>query len=117
MIIPDRRMLKNSRQLAKELDSDIEERECTEIDDEDLLSRAEDGSPVVEGAAAVNHSTLGASRDTDISRIPDEGSRCGGRGRRYGLIGAGPISARSPWNANYIIPPVKHYAADIAKKE
>jgi hypothetical protein len=28
-------------------DSDIEEGECTEIDEEDLLRRAEDGSPVV----------------------------------------------------------------------
>ncbi|KAL4779930.1 hypothetical protein BJX76DRAFT_361314 [Aspergillus varians] len=56
------------------MDSDSEERECTEIDEEGLLSRAADASPVVEGAAAVNYSTLRAPRDTDISSIPDEGA-------------------------------------------
>ncbi|KAL4861930.1 hypothetical protein BDV12DRAFT_203541 [Aspergillus spectabilis] len=56
------------------MDSDIEERECTEIDEDDLLRRAEDGSPVVEGAAAVDHSTLGAPRDTDMPSIPEEGA-------------------------------------------
>ncbi|CEL09500.1 hypothetical protein ASPCAL12635 [Aspergillus calidoustus] len=56
------------------MDSDIEEGECTGIDEDDLLRGAEDGSPVVEGAAAVDHSTLGAPRDTDMSSIPEEGA-------------------------------------------
>jgi hypothetical protein len=56
------------------MDYDSEDRECTEIDEEDLLGRAADGSPVLEDAAAVNHSTLGVPPDTDISRIPDEGA-------------------------------------------
>jgi hypothetical protein len=30
------------------MDSDSEERECTEIDEEDLLRRAADGGPVLE---------------------------------------------------------------------
>jgi hypothetical protein len=59
---------------SREMDSDIEEGECTEIDEDDLLRRAEDGSPVVEGAAAVDHSTLEAPRDTDMSSIPEEGA-------------------------------------------
>ncbi|KAL4999757.1 hypothetical protein BDV10DRAFT_183907 [Aspergillus recurvatus] len=56
------------------MDSDSGERECAEIDEEDLISRAADSGPVVDGAAAVDHSTLGAPRDTDMSSILDEGA-------------------------------------------
>jgi hypothetical protein len=59
---------------SRGMDSDSEERECTEIDEEDLLRRAADGGPVLEDAAAVNHLTLGAPRDTDMSSILDEGA-------------------------------------------
>lgn len=56
------------------MDSDSKKHECTEINEEDLLRRAADGSPVLEDTAAINHSTLGAPRDTDMSSILDEGA-------------------------------------------
>lgn len=56
------------------MDSDSEEREYTEINKEDLLYRAVDGSPVLKDTAAVNYLTLGAPRDIDMSSILDKGA-------------------------------------------
>jgi uncharacterized Zn-finger protein len=52
--------------------SDNEERECTEVDEDDLLSRADYGRPEVEGTAAAPHSTFEAPNGTDIPSIPEE---------------------------------------------
>ncbi|KAL2829037.1 hypothetical protein BDW59DRAFT_142760 [Aspergillus cavernicola] len=54
------------------LDVDSEESECTEIDEDELLNQVEDGNPGAEGLAAVEHSTLEAGSDTDISDVPEE---------------------------------------------
>ncbi|KAE8413594.1 hypothetical protein BDV36DRAFT_27783 [Aspergillus pseudocaelatus] len=59
---------------SRETDSGSEEPEDTEIDEDDLHNRSESGSPGVEGTAAVVHSTSGASDDTEMSSVPNEGA-------------------------------------------
>ncbi|KAL5335621.1 hypothetical protein BJX70DRAFT_311362 [Aspergillus crustosus] len=64
------------------LDAVSEERECTEIDEDELVNRIEDGSPGAEGLAALGHSVIEALSDTAMSDVL-EGSR------RRPLVGIG----------------------------
>ncbi|KAL4861129.1 hypothetical protein BDV12DRAFT_204336 [Aspergillus spectabilis] len=51
------------------LDAVSEERECTEIDEDEIINRIEDGSPRVEGLAAIDHSVIEALSDTGMSDV------------------------------------------------
>jgi hypothetical protein len=53
------------------MDVEMEDQDCTEIDEDELLDRAGDTNPGTEAIATVGHSTPGACPDTDISDVPD----------------------------------------------
>ncbi|GFG10588.1 hypothetical protein IFM5058_05002 [Aspergillus udagawae] len=56
---------------SRGMDVEMEDQDCTEIDEDELLDRAEDENPRAEDIATVELSTLGACPDTDISDVPD----------------------------------------------
>ncbi|KAH1519476.1 hypothetical protein CDV57_01297 [Aspergillus fumigatus] len=71
------------------MDVEMEDRDCTEIDENELLDRAGDNSPGAEAIATVGHSTPGACSDTEIS---------GGQDSRAAVMDAGtgsPLQTQS----------------------